>query len=220
MKALRFTVSRYHGSDRLASVLLTAPWCRDSNRPLVHDDDRIACVVGCMLLLELYFDGNIGVDAGGRIRPVGTTSDDDPALKDLLTAIRGALPPRPALSWLHYLTQQHRAITMVWQRLVDAGVAAPAEKRRWRSRPRRVMTELLATAWAPHYLSRNVTVDDAIPQPAIALWHGLKALRLDARALEMDLAIGQRLDATPLPAELQPLFSALNTTLARLATPL
>jgi len=204
----------------VADLVLTALYSRDMYRSAVHDDDRIAWVVACMLLVELHFDRKIGIGADGSIHPARGASHDHHVLETLLKSEPNAHDARHAAVWLGYLAQHHRAITMVWQRLVNAGVAAPEEKKwRW-SRPRRSLTNPLACAWAREYLREHVTAAE-VPEPAIALWHGLQALSLDADDLEMEhLDIARRLRSVRLPPALTALFDALDKGLARLATPL
>ncbi|WP_410570448.1 hypothetical protein [Amycolatopsis sp. cmx-4-61] len=187
---------------------MTALFSQDSFRPAVRDNDRIAYVISCMMLVDWYFDRRIDIGKDGTIRARGRFSADD--LNNDIDITNFARCPRPAAAWLGYLAPHHRSITVVWQRLVNAGVAAPEERGRLRRRPHRALRQVLASAWAREYLSHNVTATGA-SMPAVALWNGVRALGLDARALEMqEPDVLRQLDATPLSSDLQPLFDALG----------
>jgi hypothetical protein len=195
---------------------MTALFSRDSFRPAVHDDDRIAYVIACMMLVDWYFDRRIDIGKDGTIRARGRFGADD--LINDIDFINFARCPRPAAAWLGYLAEHHRSITVVWQRLVDTGVAAPEEKGRLRRRPRRALRQVLASAWAREYLGHHVTATGA-SMPAVALWHGVRALGLDARALELEEPdVLRQLDATPLSSDLQTLFDALGSRRRRRAS--
>ncbi|MDS0140565.1 GPP34 family phosphoprotein [Amycolatopsis sp. CM201R] len=191
------------------------------HRPLVHDDERVACVVGCMLLVELYQAGQLQIGRDGKIYPTRGASNEDQTLNAVLADLQAQRYSELAATWLNYLVRRDEcATTLVWQRLVRGGDAL-AEKSGWRRRRSRyVLTELRATIWARRYIEEHVTDNiEEIPETAVVLWRGLKELRLDA-ALEIAPDIERRLDRTPLPADLAPLFAALTHVLARLATPL
>jgi hypothetical protein len=192
----------------LADLLVTALFSQDAFRPAVHDEDRIAYGVACMMLVDWYFDRRIDISEDGTIRARGCFSADD--LNNDIDFTNFARHPHQAAAWLGYLAQHHRSITAVWQRLVDTNVAEPEEKTRLRRRPHRALRQVLASAWAREYLRHNVTVTGA-SMPAVALWHGVRALGLDARALEIEGPdVLRQLDATPLSSDLQPLFNALG----------
>ncbi|OXM59636.1 GPP34 family phosphoprotein [Amycolatopsis vastitatis] len=213
-------MTRYRGSDKLADLVLTAMFCRDMHRPLVHDEDRVAYIVGCMLLAELHQQQQIDIGRDGRIYPARRATNCDGALAAVLSDLQAERYAQPAGKWLDFLARDHRATERAWQRLVIAGVAEPEQKQWLRRRPRRALTAFLATAWARQHFEEHVTEDAEVPDAAVVLWRGLRELRIDDRALEMKPALRPRLEAAPFPPDLTPLFDALSHALARLATPL
>ncbi|GAB3167695.1 hypothetical protein GCM10027258_93450 [Amycolatopsis stemonae] len=214
----RYQVTAYQGSDRLADLALAALYSQDMHRPLVHDRDAVAYVLGCMLLVELHSARQIRIGPDGRIYPGRPAADvDDSAHADILEYLHAVKRVEPVASWLDYLVIEQRSTTSVWKRLVQAG-AAKAE-RRWRRRVRYEVGDFRVTGWARRYLEVHGTARD-VPEEAVVLWRALRELGLNARALDLQPDIGSRLEHAKFPAELTPLFDALTSALARVATPL
>lgn len=220
---IRYTVSRYRGSDRLADLVLTATFCRDMHRSAVRNPERVAWVVGCMLLAELSQLGQVRVGHDGRLHPVRGVANDDPVLMAVLAKMQAEPFDRAIVKWLEYLAQDDRSTLLVWQRLVQAGAAASARKQRLRRHPRLELTELRATRWAHLYFQEQVidlrkdSGDTEVPPGAVLVWRGLRELHLDVGILDLDPDIALQLEHAPFPAEQAPLFDALSNSLARLA---
>ncbi|OXM59158.1 hypothetical protein CF165_49180 [Amycolatopsis vastitatis] len=178
----------YRGSQRLADLALAAPYCQDLYRPLVRDRVRVAYVLGCMLLAELHLHGWIRL-SHGRIYPADTASTDDSALTEILEHLRAVPYAEPAVKWLDFLALGELSTTLVWRRLVQDGAAQVEGKRR---RARYVLADVRASLWARRFLEAHGTVDE-VSDAAVVLWRGLRELRLDARALELDrVSAGRR----------------------------
>ncbi|MEQ0560728.1 GPP34 family phosphoprotein [Amycolatopsis sp. NEAU-NG30] len=211
----------YSGFDRpIADLTLLGIYCDSMYQALVRDGDRIAHVVGAILLAELYLHGQIRIDAGGKIHPQRRAHNDDVSVNEVLADLQAQPHARPAGPWIRYFAHDHRATRLVWRRLVEADVAQEEKSRlRWK-KPRHVLTSYLPVGWTRKYLEHQVTDQAAVPPAAAILWRGLQALCLDSRTLDLDPRIASRLEATPLPAELDPLFAALDDLLIHLAIPL
>jgi hypothetical protein len=219
----KYIVPRYHGSELPADLVLSATFCEGMHHQAVGNHERVAWVVGCMLLTELSQCGQVGVGEDGRLHPVRDVINDDPALMAVLEKMQAEQFDHAIVKWLEYLAQDDRSTMLVWQRLVHAGAAAPARKRRMRRHPQLQLTDPRAGWWARQYLQQQVTDPSGhfraveIPPGAVLVWRGLQELPLDAGILDLDPDIALQLEHAPFPAEQAPLFDALNHCLARLA---
>ncbi len=193
------------------------------HRSAVRNPERVAWVVGCMLLAELSQLRQVHVGQDGRLHPERGVSNDDPALMAVLQKMQAERFDHATAKWLEFLAQHDRSTMLVWQRLVQAGAAAPARKTRLRRHAQLELTELRATRWARQYLLEQVIDlpknpdDTQVPPGAVLVWRGLEELPLDAAILDLDPDVALRLKHAPFPAEQAPLFDALNHSLARLA---
>ena len=134
----------------------------------------------------------------------------------ILEDMRREPVPHPAGKWLDYLALEHRATTLVWRRLVEAGAARP-EPARWpRRTPGFALTGLQPTTWARHFLGSAAAMGPALPPAAVILWRALDALLPD-RDLDLPAPAVERLAAAPLPATMTTLFAALDESLTRLS---
>ncbi|MEV5721748.1 GPP34 family phosphoprotein [Amycolatopsis mediterranei] len=219
----KYIVPRYHGSDLPADVVLSATFCEGMHHQAVGNHERVAWVVGCMLLTELSQCGQVGVGEDGRLHPVRGVINNDPALMAVLAKMQAERFDHAIVKWLEYLAREDRSTMLVWQRLVQAGAAAPARKRRMRRHPLLQLTDPRAAWWARQYLQQRATDASGhlgaveIPPGAVLVWRGLRELPLDAGNLDLDPDIALQLEHAPFPAEQAPLFDALNHCLARLA---
>ncbi len=123
--------------------------------------------------------------------------------------------PHPADRWLDYLALQHRATTLVWQRL--AGVGTTHAERSWYlRRPAFVLAGAHPTDWAREFLL-STSQGSPPPASAVILWRALKGLLLTGD-IRLPAPVAHRLDTAALPPDAIELLSALDQALTRLAT--
>ncbi|WP_414942704.1 GPP34 family phosphoprotein [Amycolatopsis sp. cmx-11-51] len=217
----RISIAQAIRSDRLADMALAANYCRGQYRPAMQNQERVAHVLGFLLLAELVLDRDIVVDHAGRVCPVGRDRDRDGDTVEapLWHDIRGEPKPLGVGQWLAYLALDFRSTTLVWRRLVAGGFAAEERASLFRRRHRFELTNAGAPIWARCYLLREVTPHAEVPAPASVLWRGLDALHL-ATATDLDLPdeTRNRLRAEPVPAGVEPLLASLTHSLESSAT--
>lgn len=204
-------------SQNLADMVLTATYCRDMYRSAVHDPNRVALVLGCMLLAELVEAEQLRITPDGLVNPRGQAPGRDTAADAVLLDMRQEPIRHPARKWIDYLALQRRSTSLVWQRLVESGDAA-AEKVRWPRRgPTFTLTGVQSTDWARRFLITASTEYSTVPFAAATLWHALDALAL-GEEIGLPATPADRLAATSLPADMTTLFDALDQTLTELST--
>ncbi|MGC7100658.1 GPP34 family phosphoprotein [Amycolatopsis lurida] len=202
----------------MGDLLLTATYYRDMYRSSVRNVDRLARVAGCMLLAELCQAQQARIRPGGLVVPLGEAPARDPAAAAVVRDLRDEPIAQPADKWLEYLALNGHATTLIWQRLIERGVAVE-RRSRWRSRgPAFTLTSVLATNWTRHYLTTVAEAHNPLPAEAVILWRALGELQLDGHALQLPAATSDRLIAAVLPTGLVPLFNALTRSLTHLST--